>query len=246
MKILKVFFAVLFYAAISISCHSDSKTGNTGAAASDVTRMPGELSNETEHAVLAEETINTQNYTYVKVAKEDQKFWVAIPRQEVQVGNTYYFTESLLMEQFHSAELNRDFDQVFFVSNFYTEAGNPVGTTTTSIPDATEKATESGESVKVNLVPGAVSLSELLANAAKYAGKKVKITGKCVKFNSGIMGKNWLHIQDGSQGNPDLTVTTNGTVQVGAVVTLEGVITLNKDFGAGYKYDVIMEDAEIK
>jgi hypothetical protein len=60
-----------------------------------------------------------------------------------------------------------------------------------------------------------------------------------------IMGKNWIHVQDGTEaaGNYDLTVTTQGTAKVGDVVVVEGGISLNKDFGAGYKYDVIMEDA---
>ena len=69
--------------------------------------------------------------------------------------------------------------------------------------------------------------------------------GKVTKVNSGILGKNWVHIQDGTEaeGNFDLTVTTQETAKVGDVVVVQGKITLNKDFGSGYKYDVIMEEA---
>ena len=74
----------------------------------------------------------------------------------------------------------------------------------------------------------------------------MKIKGQVTKFSPNIMGKNWVHIQDGTNdsGNYDLTVTTNDVVKVGDVVTFEGTIVLKKDFGAGYFYEVIMEDAK--
>ncbi|MBK9017715.1 MAG: hypothetical protein IPM82_28755 [Saprospiraceae bacterium] len=86
----------------------------------------------------------------------------------------------------------------------------------------------------------------MIANISKYDGKTVKVTGKVMKVNPMIMGRNWLHIQDGSGKNLDLTVTTVEQVQLGATVTLEGTIALNKDFGAGYKYDYILEGAVVK
>jgi hypothetical protein len=91
-----------------------------------------------------------------------------------------------------------------------------------------------------------VKLSELFANKANYAGKKVKITGQVIKFSPEIMNKNWVHLQDGTESNGsfDLTVTTMETVAVGAVVTFEGVLAVEKDFGYGYKYDVLLEEAK--
>lgn len=61
------------------------------------------------------------------------------------------------------------------------------------------------------------------------------------------MGKNWLHLQDGSgvEGTNDLTVTTTTTVKVGDVVLVNGVVSVDRDFGYGYSYDVIIEDAEV-
>ena len=77
-------------------------------------------------------------------------------------------------------------------------------------------------------------------------GKVIKVTGKCIKLNRMIMGRNWVHLQDGSGNNFDLTVTTTENVELGSIVTLEGTIALNKDFGAGYKYNVILEGATLK
>ena len=80
------------------------------------------------------------------------------------------------------------------------------------------------------------------------AGKTAKIKGQVTKYTPAVMGKNWIHIQDGSDfnGKFDLTVTSLNDVKVGDVVTLEGKISLNKDLGYGYFFDVIMEDAVLK
>jgi hypothetical protein len=61
------------------------------------------------------------------------------------------------------------------------------------------------------------------------------------------MGKNWIHLQDGTgdNGSNDLTVTTDSTVNVGDTVLVSGVLNTDKDFGYGYQYAVIVEDAKI-
>ena len=73
--------------------------------------------------------------------------------------------------------------------------------------------------------------------------------GKIVKYNSQILGKNWLHLRDGSGSvekmDHDLMVTTSTKVKVGDTVLVEGIVSLNKDFGAGYKYEVILDDAKV-
>jgi len=92
---------------------------------------------------------------------------------------------------------------------------------------------------------GIVTLNELFSNTQKYSGKVIEIKGKVVKFNPSIMGKNWIHIVD-DNGKNDLTITTQDVVELNNIVNFKGIITLNKDFGAGYKYAVIMEEGELK
>ncbi len=94
---------------------------------------------------------------------------------------------------------------------------------------------------------GGKTVGEIFAATADLAGKEVLFRGKVVKFNSGIMGKNWLHVQDGSgaAGTNDLTVTTDAVAKVGDTVLVKGVLGTDKDFGFGYKYAVIVEDAAI-
>lgn len=90
------------------------------------------------------------------------------------------------------------------------------------------------------------TVQEIITGATGLNGKKVAVRGKVVKVNTGIMGKTWIHLADGSGPNADLTITTAATPKVGDLVVATGTIAANKDFGAGYKYAVIMEDAAIK
>ena len=75
--------------------------------------------------------------------------------------------------------------------------------------------------------------------------KSIRIQGKVTRFNEAIMETNWVHIQDGTEysGKYDLTATTDNVVQVGSIIIIEGKVTLAKDFGYGYSYEVLMEKA---
>ncbi len=106
--------------------------------------------------------------------------------------------------------------------------------------------------VKVDKASGKNSqtVADCFAKAAKLDNTSVQVRGKVMKVSTMIMGKNWVHLQDGT-GNPmknthDLVVTTMATPAKDTVVTMEGTLHADKDFGAGYRYDVIIEDAVIK
>ncbi len=97
--------------------------------------------------------------------------------------------------------------------------------------------------------PNGYTIEEIFAQGKELAGKTVRIRGQVVKINEAIMARNWVHLQDGT-GNPmknshDLVVTTTDNVEEGKPVTLEGVVAFEKDFGYGYKYTVIVENAKV-
>jgi hypothetical protein len=101
---------------------------------------------------------------------------------------------------------------------------------------------------KIVTPKGGKTVQEVYQEKEKLKGKRVILRGKVVKYNGAIMGKNWLHLRDGTgkEPNNDLTVTTQTAAKVGDTVLVEGIVTLDKDIGAGYKYDVIIEDAKVK
>lgn len=196
------------------------------------------------HRVVVAEVVQSSQYTYLRVGENDREYWVAIAKRPVEVGETYYYDNALEMTNFTSKELNRTFDRIYFVQDFRSDA-DAAGMSATS-PHA---AVAGGRQTDISITPveGGVTVAELFSNRDTHAGKVRRIRGKVIKVNAGIMGRNWVHIQDGTAaaGDYDLTVTTNDEVTVGSVVTFEGRITLNKDFGAGYVYAVIMEDARV-
>jgi hypothetical protein len=138
-------------------------------------------------------------------------------------------------------------------------AGNPHGSMGAAMGDAALAESSGGSTiaivpaaeVKVDKATGdnAQTVAECFDKGKELDNKKVQVRGKVMKISRMIMGKNWLHIQDGT-GNPmknthDLVVTTMAEPEQGSIVVIEGVLHAHKDFGAGYKYEVIIEDAEV-
>jgi hypothetical protein len=152
------------------------------------------------------------------------------------------------MPNFESKELKRTFETLSLVDNVRTtperDAVVPQGM---GMKSTGKQAPKDYEVAVIAHEAGEVSIGDLYKNPSAFVGKSIKVRGSVVKFHEAIMNKNWVHIQDGSSydGLFDLTITTLDRANVGEVAAFEGVIMLNKDFGAGYKYDVIMEDAKL-
>ena len=158
------------------------------------------------------------------------------------------------MPDFKSTELDRTFDAVIFLGSITSaNAIDPAkGMKDPNVePEKPAKPTKQPTLDKLELsiegIEGGIRIAELFENKQNYAGKKIRIKGEVTKFSSQIMAKNWVHFQDGTdfEGAYDLMITTQENVMVGDVVVFEGIFNLDKDFGAGYFYKVIMEEAVI-
>ena len=191
------------------------------------------------HEVTVQEVVQVTEYTYIRVKEGETEYWMASPKAEIKKGEVLTYNQAMEMKSFESKELKKTFDSIFFVDKLDAKLGT--GSMTQPM-----KPTISQEDVKVEKAAGGITLAQLFANPSAYANKTVTIKGKVVKMNSGIMGKNWLHVQDGTKSGEDfdLTVTTNETLNIGDVVTLKGTVAVNKDFGYGYFYKVLLEDAK--
>jgi hypothetical protein len=218
------------------------------------------------------ETTNTAGYTYVLVDTGTQKHWAAANEFEVKTGDVVKVSPGVPMSNYHSKTLNRDFDMVYFTGSIKIAgggasasvpvvpalpAGHPplTGGSTPALPPGHPSITGQ-PAVAPNLdltgikrAKGGKTIEEIVAGKSKLAGKEVVVRGKVVKYNAQIMGKNWLHIQDGTgsadKKNNDLTVTTSTAAKVGDTVLVTGKLITDKDFGAGYKYSLIIEDAKV-
>jgi len=209
------------------------------------------------------ETMNTAGYTYVLVDTGTRKVWAAAMEFPVKKGDVVAVAGGMAMPNYHSKTLNRDFDVVYFASSVEVNgkkaaepkevfSGHPAPGPKSegNLPKGHPPLV--GAPVDEKIAPlakpvGGKTVAEILTDKAALNGKVVTVRGKVVKYNGGILGRNWLHIQDGTgtPGSDDLLVTTEAKVALGKTVIVMGKVSLNRDFGSGYKYDVMVEDAKV-
>jgi hypothetical protein len=169
------------------------------------------------------------------------------------------------MTDFYSKELDRTFEKVLFVDVLFLAGGQTGAGMAQGIPEtghampgmghgmgsAEEETTPGSRSNidKVNVTvehgEGITPVGDIYADPGKLKGKKIRVTGVVTKFNPAIMNRNWIHLQDGTEsaGKFDLVATSSESFEEGELVTLEGVITTDLDFGYGYTYEVLLEKA---
>lgn len=212
------------------------------------------------------ETMNSGGYTYVKADIGGAEVWAAAPQFSVKTGDVVTIPEGVAMTNYHSNTLNRTFDVVSFVSSIAVQGANqdaiealPGHGGGAAAMDHGGSAAAVGHGGSAAARPAAVEVSgikraeggktveELFQGKEALSGKDVAVRGKVVKVSAGIMGTNWIHVQDGTgkPGTNDLVVTTNTLANVGDTVVVKGPVSTDKDFGFGYKYDVILENAAL-
>ncbi|MBP6399235.1 MAG: hypothetical protein KA340_15220 [Saprospiraceae bacterium] len=249
MRILFAFVLFSFFACDSkpkviVEDVATQQAAGTMPSNNPATTVPGQESGQGAdvHQVKAVEILQAEKYTYMKVVENADTFWIAASKMDAAKGRSYFYRGGLLKTNFESQEFNRTFDKIFLVSQIIDASAHPGGKAPGD--DAPMVA-----DVDIKKIEGLMSLSTLLAQPSKYAGKAIVVGGKVVKVNNGIMGKNWVHIQDGTsiKGKKcDLAITTQENILMGTTVAFEGKIFVDKDFGAGYRYDIIMEEAVVK
>jgi hypothetical protein len=198
--------------------------------------------------VEVKEIIQVPGYTYLLVKEKGPEFWIAASKMDVKQGEIYHYDDGMVMENFHSKELDRTFEKVVFVTTL--TKGKPGQASAES--NESNKEWQTGSSVSRERVEvavpdaaGTVTVGELFEDPAAYKGKVIRVTGKVTGFNAAIMERNWIHLQDGTEyeGKFDLVATSNESFEEGEMVTLEGVVAVDLDFGYGYTYEVLLESA---
>lgn len=232
------YFAIIFSVLVLFSCkdkNSYSKMNSTQMS----------VKNDA-HKIVPNEVVNGGSYTYLYVEDSGTNYWMAIPSTEVKVGETYYYNGGMVMKDFESKQLNKTFDLITFVDGIRI---------TPEIKSAKQKnphtntnpSTDTLGDLKITLPENGISLAELFSKKESFSKKSIIVKGKVVKVNNGILDKNWIHIVDGTQfeNKKSLTVTTTEMVKVGDTVTFKGIVTLDKDFGKGYVYPILLEEGEL-
>jgi len=242
MKNIFKLFTVLCSVLILFSC----KDKETYSAINDSNAS----ANNGLHKVVISESTDGGTYTYLNVEENGNKYWMAIPSTEVKVGDTYYYNGGMLMENFESKQLEKTFDEIIFADNIRTTEKAPVqeqvNPHSTVDPNANADTTAVVE-VNIEKAENGITLENLFKNKKSFSGKSLIVRGKVVKLNKEILDRNWVHIVDGTQfeNKKSLTVTTKEMVKIGDTVTFKGTIVLDRDFGKGYVYDILLEEGEL-
>lgn len=220
---------------------TESASGSTGIFSGDTAAVTpdysAQLGTEDLHTVTILEVLPTVKYVYLRVKEGQEEFWIATLKTEIEVGENYFYRGGLLKTNFESREHQRVFAKMYLVSSLV-KSDHGIQSTSTQIPSKGNEMT-AGVTAK-----DVIKISDLVADPKKYDGKTIQVRGNCIKVNSNIMGRNWVHIQDGSRDDFDLVITSTSQVPVGHTITMSGKVVLNKDFGSGYKYSIILEEGE--
>ncbi len=193
------------------------------------------------------ETLSAPPYVYLQLQTAGGEIWAAVPAAEIAKGSVVTILMPMLMSNFESKSLQRTFPELYFgtldaPASTQPSAVNPhTAVAAAAIDDLQNIEKASGSDAR--------TVAEVWAQRAQLAGQTVSVRGKVVKYTPGVMGRNWVHLQDGSgaadDSSNDLTFTTLAEVTRGDTVTLTGTVVVDKDFGAGYRYPVIVEDARL-
>lgn len=205
-------------------------------------KMMNESVAEGVHNVLVEEKLDASSYTYLKVSENSKSYWIAVTKMDVSPGEYVIFSKSMEMKNFKSESLDRTFESILFVD----DAAKSENEETLKSPHQ-NIASNKDVSVKVDPIKDGYTIEQIYDKKSSLESKTVKVRGKVVKVNENIMGTNWIHIQDGTgkEGTHDLLVTSNESVKVGVTIVAEGKVTIDKDFGSGYFYNVLLENSKI-
>ena len=227
-------------------CLSVAVSLPTLAWAADAPSPSAKASNVVSGGVL--EVKDVDIYTYLRLKTRDGETWAAVSKAPVKVGAKVTIENPSVMKDFESKVLKKTFPTIVFGTLAGT-GGKEFASAHSGAPKAANTDTAP---IKVAKASGANArtVADIHTKASELKDKPVVVAGKVVKFNAAIMGKNWVHLRDGSgdaaKETNDILVTTQAQAKVGDVVTVSGVVRTNKDFGAGYTYKVLVEDATLK
>jgi len=199
------------------------------------------------------EVKDVESYTYLRLKTKDGETWAAVRKAAITKGAEVTIENVMVMNNFESKSLKQTFPTILFgnlggATGSASSAANGTARPHAGLP----AAPDTGVDIHVPKANGANArtVAEITTKAAELKDKPVLVRGKVVKYNAGIMGKNWIHLRDGSgsaaNNTNDILVTSANPTKLGEVLTVQGIVHTDKDFGAGYSYKVLIEEATLQ
>ncbi len=204
------------------------------------------------------ETMDVNTYTYVRLEHDGESVWAAGPKTSLAVGDELAIDTEMYMLDFYSETLDRTFERLHFVNELtgphahdgMDAHGAGDEHVDVSAGHGTPQVGKDGDFSGIEVPEGGLTVAEVWTQRNELAGQEIVVRGRVTKYNSGIMGRNWIHLQDGRgsevDGPHDLVVTTDAGIAAGNIITIRGTVALDQDFGSGYKYPLLVEKASIE
>ena len=202
---------------------------------------------------------DAMGYKYLKVDENGKTIWVAIANAPVKIGDKVGYDKKTIMKNFKSKTLKREFKEVIFASEVYLPSKpKPIKTMKDMLglsKNDPHKGMGIGKSPKKDEKPAkpfvkkdTYTIEEIHMWRKSLSGKTLNIEGKVFKVSRGIMKLDWVHIGDGTGNEKKLTddlvfTSTKADIKAGDSVIAKGKVVVDKDFGYGYFYRVIIQDA---
>jgi hypothetical protein len=234
-ELMKLFLAVLVTLGISAGWAAEKPAPAQGASV--------------KGTVL--EVKDVENYTYLRLKTKDGETWAAVGRTPVKKGAEVTIEDVIVMNNFESKSLKKKFDRIVLGTLGTGAKAGGAGGDMAALHSGMAKTPDVGD-VKVPKAdgPNARTVAEIVTKRSELKDKTILVRGKVVKYTPGVMGKNWIHLRDGSGAAPDNTndvlVTTKDEARIGEVVVVKGVVHTDRDFGSGYSYKVLVEEATLQ
>lgn len=194
------------------------------------------------------EVKDVESYSYLRLKTKEGEIWAAVNRVAVKKDAEVTIENAMVMTNFESKTLKKKFDKIVFG----TLAGTAgAGGDMAAVHAGVAKPADMGD-VKVAKAsgPDAKTVAEIVTNRTALKDKTVVVRGKVVKYSPGILGKNWIHLRDGSgsaaDNSDDVLVTSKDEARIGDVVLVKGVVHTDTNLGSGYSYKVLIEEATLK
>jgi hypothetical protein len=187
------------------------------------------------HTGTVIDTVNGGGYTYMYIEEDGEKFWIAGPQIYIKSGVTVNFLEQVWMSNFNSKALGRTFDRILFVGSVIVVSS-----------EAKEKVQVASPSKGAAAAAKTYTIKEIFSKKDKLKGQMVRVRGNVVKVSEAILGHNWVHIKDGTGGEGSDKIVFRSkkqTASVGSTVIAQGRFETDVDYGFGYFYPVVVEDA---
>ena len=195
--------------------------------------------------------IEAGRYIYLDIQTAQGRIWVATAATAVEVGEQVTVSRSMPMKDFYSQTLKQSFDMVYFADGVTVqgqeEAGSAVPAGHPTIGAGSPRNADDFDLEGIEKAPDGYTVAEVYASGDSLVGREIAVRGMAVKFNVQILDQNWIHLRDGtgSSGSNDLVVTTQAEVKPGDLVTVKGQLARDRDFGNGYRYDLIIQNASV-